>query len=929
MPLSPKDRLGPYEILDRIGKGGMGEVYRARDARLNRDVAIKVSTREFATKESKDRFEREAHAIAALNHPNICTLFDVGSSPDGSGYLVMELVEGESLSTLLGRGALPVEQALRYAIQIVDALAEAHSKGIVHRDLKPGNIIIAKNGAKVLDFGLAKLTADLKKDSTPSDITLTITEPITRTGTILGTLSYMAPEQAEGKETDARSDIFSFGVVLYEMLAGRRPFNGDTQAAVLASILKDQPPPLNTHQPTSPQSFDRMIPRSFERLVRKCLEKKPDDRWQSARDLKPALELIDLDAPPPVAATSTHAAPPPPAPRKRWLWPAIATGLVVIFGAGFGGYRYYQANSFTDLPLLRQDVNLGPDIELMPPVPFATNFAISPDGARIVYIARPTAGGPPRLYTRRLDRANAIELPGTENPRNPFFSPDGEWIGFVVDRKLYKISVDGGALVPLMDLAGQFEGASWVPNMIVVAQGGSPLVRISDTGGGQPTTLAPFAEGEILQSSPQILPGGEAVLFATNLGNKTGLPDPNQSRVEAMSLKDHKRTIVQNNTNSARYVHSRGGLGHLLYTFQGGLYAVPFNASTLEKQGPAVPVLNDMQANANINGKYSVSDSGTLIYQKGLQQSPAGALRTLQWIDAAGKVDPIPAEPADLDAARVSPDGSRLAVEVIEGGRHNIRVLDWRSGRTTSLTFGDGDYGYPLWTPDGQQVVFARSSGNIYFAPADGSGQRQQLTQAGDANHVMMPWSFSPDGTQLAFLQQGAGPTQIWMLPIHKEGGQLRAGTAEKFTITQSFEDSPNFSPDGKWLAYWSRSSNGLQIHVRPTSGQAGLWMITTAQAAAGMPMWSHSSSDLLFRQSPDSPMMAAHYTAQGDTFVADKPRLWMANTNGLIADLSPDGKRLLAIVSQRAAAATPVAHEIVFLQNFFDELRRRAPAGK
>jgi serine/threonine-protein kinase len=916
MSLAPGDKLGPYEILAPIGKGGMGQVFRARDTRLGRDVAIKTSIREF-----DDRFEREARAIAALNHPNICTLYDVG--PD---YLVMELVEGESLSTIVGRGPLPTDQAVRYATQIVDALSTAHAKGIIHRDLKPGNIIITRNGAKVLDFGLAKLTADLAKDRTPSGFTETLTQPITNAGAILGTLSYMAPEQAEGKEADERSDIFSFGIVFYEMLSGRRPFTGDTQAAVLASLLKDQPAPLTQH-PSSPQSFDRIIPRPLERLVRKCLEKKPDDRWQSARDLKPALELIDLEAPTPSTSSASVAV---PAPRKRWLAPAIAAGLAFLLTAGFAGYRYWQANSFTDLALVRQDVNLGPNVELMPPITFATNFAISPDGSRIAYIARPSAGGNPRLYTRRLDRANAIELPGTENPRNPFFSPDGEWLGFSSQRKLYKVSVDGGALVPLLDLTGQFLGASWNKNTIVVAQGGSPLVRIADTGGGQPTPLAPFLPGELLQASPQILPDGETVIFTTTLGNQTGLPDPNQARVEAISLRDQKRKTLQTNTNIGRYVPSRGGTGHLLYPTAGALYAVPFDPGTLEKQGAAVPLLSDMLSTANTNGKYAVSSTGILIYQKSSVESSAGALSTLQWIDAAGKAESILAESADYVSARISPDGARLAVVVHERTRHNIRVLDWHNGRTTSLTFGDADYNNPLWTPDGQHVVFSRSDGGIYFAPADGSGRPQQLV-SGVAPTPKLAASFLPDGSRLAFVQQASGRQQLWTVAIRKEGNQLRAEAPVRFLESDSPDQMPRFSPDGKWLAYMSMRSDGPQIYIRPASGQGGQWVLP--DAPAGYQIWSQSTQDLLYATVVAqglTRMKAVHYATQGDTFVADKPRVWLDSVPSRPEDLSPDGKRLLLIIPQgTATGAPPAAREIVFLQNFFDELRRRAPVAK
>ncbi|MBZ5677322.1 MAG: protein kinase [Acidobacteriia bacterium] len=912
MPLSSGEQLGHYKIVSMIGKGGMGEVYLGTDTRLDRSVAIKVSAREF-----NDRFEREARAISALNHPNICTLHDVGPN-----YLVMEYIEGETLSKIIERGPLPLDKALSYAVQIVDALAAAHAKGVIHRDLKPGNIIITKNGAKVLDFGLAKVSTEKISPESAANIQ-TVTEPITRAGAILGTLYYMSPEQVEGKDSDGRSDIFSFGVVLYEMVTGQRPFTGDTQAAVLAALLKDQPAPMSQRQPATP--------RALERVVRKCLEKKPDDRWHSARDLTPTLELIDLEAPPTSMSSASTSVPiPVQTPHKKWLWPAVAaTALVLLAG---GGYQWWSAHRFTDLPLIRTDVNLGDDIALAGPVTFVTNFVISPDATRIAYIARPTAGGPFKLYTRRLDQPKAIELPGTENPRGPFFSPDGHWLGFgsASSRKLFKISVDGGAVVPLMDLAGVFQGASWGQDskgesVIVVAQGGKPLVRIADNGGGQPASLGPFAPGEIIQVSPRLLPGGKAVLFAGNTGNEGGPSDPDRGSIEGISLADHQRKTILKGAASPRYVASRGGAGHLLYTFKGAVYAVPFDPDRLETQGSAVPILSDAQISPTTRAKYDVSLTGTLIYQKGSGAAGEGALSTVQWIDPSGKMEPLLAKPGTYSDVRVSPDGKRLAMTVGDGAKQDIQVLEWQSGRTTSLTFGTTAYADPVWTPDGQSVIFAASDGNLYSARADGSGQPQVLVK-GEATAPRIPWSFSPDGKRLAFMQRVAGVYQLWTLPIGQEGSVLRAGMPEQFLKSTATDIMPQFSPDGKWLAYRSNVSGTDQVYVRPASGQGGQWIVSTQAATA--PLWSRNGQDLLY-ETTDGPVMAVHYSAKGDAFVADKPRVWLAKFTGSSGDLSADGKRLVAIVPEHAAAAPQVEHEVVFLQNFFDELRRKVPTGK
>ena len=415
MPLSSGEQLGHYKILSMIGKGGMGEVYLGTDTRLDRSVAIKVSSREF-----NDRFEREARAISTLNHPNICTLHDVGPN-----YLVMEHIEGETLSKIIGRGPLPLDRAVSYAVQIVDALAAAHAKGVIHRDLKPGNIIITKHGVKVLDFGLAKLSTERLSSDSASSID-TMTEPITRAGAVLGTLYYMSPEQVEGKETDERSDIFSFGVVFYEMITGQRPFNGDTQAAVLASVLKEPPPPMSPWQPA--------VPRQLERVVRKCLEKKPDDRWHSARDLKPTLELIDLDAPGTSISSASASVPIPvqtPS-RRKWLWPALAVASLMILAAGAAALWLKPS---APARAARFEVTLPEGVQ------FSQYVSVSPDGHKLVFNATGAKAG---LWIRDLDTLQWRQLSGTEGSSSPFWSPDSRFLGFSVGNELKKIEVAGG-----------------------------------------------------------------------------------------------------------------------------------------------------------------------------------------------------------------------------------------------------------------------------------------------------------------------------------------------------------------------------------------------------------------------------------------------------------------------------------------------------
>jgi serine/threonine-protein kinase len=496
MPLSPGDKLGPYEIIAPIGKGGMGEVYKARDTRLDRIIALKVSDAQFS-----ERFEREAKAIAALNHPNICTLHDVGPN-----YLVMEYIEGAPL-----KGPMPVDQALKYAAQICDALDAAHKKGITHRDLKPANILVA--GIKLLDFGLAKLeTSGIGQAPKPDDATLTMA--LTGKNEIVGTLYYMSPEQlqsrATGKEIDARSDIFSFGIVLYEMLTGKRAFEGASPASVIAAIM-ERPAP----------SITDVAPAALDRLLKRCLAKDPDDRWQTARDLKAELEWI--------ASSSGHAAAALTPVARRSLLPWIAAAVMTLIAAlGLAGW--YRGTRPPELkPLVRLDVDLGAGA----PRAFriGADAIISPDGTRLVYAALG------KLFTRRLDQPNAAELAGTEGAFSPFFSPDGQWVAFFAAGKLKKVSVEGSAVTVLCS-AVRGSGGSWGEdgNIIASLTIGGALSRIPSAG-GEPTSVTELANGEVTHHWPQILPGGQAVLF-------TGSPTTGTyeaARIEVISLRDHRR----------------------------------------------------------------------------------------------------------------------------------------------------------------------------------------------------------------------------------------------------------------------------------------------------------------------------------------------------------------------------------------------------
>jgi serine/threonine-protein kinase len=860
MSLAAGSKLGPYEILAPIGAGGMGEVYRAKDTKLDREVAIKVLPAALAQDpERLARFEREAKVLASLNHPNIAQIYGVEDRA-----LVMELVPGEPL-----KGPLPLETALNYARQIADALEAAHEKGIIHRDLKPANIMITPAGVvKVLDFGLAAVAQSSDPSNPANSPTLTISP--TRAGMILGTAGYMSPEQARGKAVDKRADIWAFGVVLYEMLTGKPLFEGETVSDTLAAVLKEEP------------DWTR-VPVKVRRLLRACLQKDPQQRLQAIGDWR----LLLADAQPSPTAT-----------KSKLPW-ALAALLAVV--AGVALWAPWRATRPLERPLIRLDVDLGPDVSLPGPVPAGTrnSVSISPDGTRLAYVAS-VSGGPPRLLTRRLDQAKAIELPGTEGAYQPFFSPDGLWIGFSSGDKLNKISVEGGAVVPLGE-SSSFPGASWGDDGIVLGGTLTGLVRIP-SGGGAATPVTEMRHGETGHGFPQILPGGKALLFVVYTTNF----DADKATIEVVSLRDHVRKVLLQGGTSPYYLPS----GHLVYANKGTLFAIPFDLDRLETRGTAVPVLDGIAYQsqlglAHLDFSRSPAGPGALIYRKGSGGGPQ--MSTIQWLDGAGKKEPLLAKPGNYRDLRLSPDGRRLALSVEEGGRQDIWVYDLQRDAMTRLTV-DGSYISPIWSPDGQYIVFTSYSGPLYLTRADGGGQPQAITQGKNPQRA---FSFSPDGKRLAYQElssSGLRSMQIWTLPLEEHGGQFRAGKPELFVGTEGFALYPAFSPDGRWLAYESGARGGArEVYVRafptPASGQGDRWQISNG----------------------------GQFPVKGDVFVADKPRVWLSKLRGPTAafDLAPDGKRIAVVTPVESAEAPKQEHDVVFIENFFDELRRRVPANK
>jgi eukaryotic-like serine/threonine-protein kinase len=872
MPLSAGDRLGPYEILALIGNGGMGEVFKARDTRLDRIVAIKVSNSEFS-----ERFEREARAIATLNHPHICQLYDVGPN-----YLVMEYIEGAPL-----KGPMPLALALRYGAQICDALGAAHEKNIVHRDLKPANIMVTKSaGVKLLDFGLAKIGPPVRIDQT------TKTMGLTGKGEILGTLSYMSPEQVNGQDAGPQSDIFSFGLVLYEMLTGKRAFEGSTPASAIAAILTRPAP-----------SISDVAPAALDRALKRCLEKDPENRWQSARDLKAELEWITRTPEP----GKTAPASPMRASRLSVVAWSVAAIALALAAWGWGRALLYGRPAL--LPLVSLDLDLRAD----PALPQGGGWAIlSPDGSRLVYASMG------RLWTRRLDQPEATELPGTEAIYPPFFSPDGQWIAFAAQGKLKKISIEGGAPIVLCD-APFLQGGSWGTDGNIIANLGVGGLSRLPSSGGMPTPVTELEIGESAHFFPQILPGGAAVLFTS--GDVVGQVD--KFRIEVVTLADrHRRILVQGGTYG-RYLAASNGAGYLTYVSQGTLYAVPFDLKALEVRGTPVPMLERIDYSTQLGyAWYSVSQTGALLYRSG-EMGPGG--NVVAWVDAAGQTQPLLAKTGVYQSPRLSPDGQRLAVVVEQDGAEDIWIYDLQRDTLSRLTSGGALS--PVWTPDGRYIVFGSLASGMFWTRADGSRKPQPLNQS---KNIQFPNAFTPDGKRLVFVQVDPknGPG-LWTLPIENDGTGLRSGKPQVFLATPFLEGQASFSPDGRWLAYYSGQSGAREVYVRSFPDNGGEWQISNGGGSS--PIWSRSGHALFYRTS-DNQIMVANYTAQGDSFVSGKPRVWSRIANvGRSGnfDLAPDGKRIAVIMPGDAGGGQPAGSHATLALNFFDELRRRVSAGK
>ncbi|MGE5833618.1 MAG: protein kinase domain-containing protein [Acidobacteriota bacterium] len=903
MPLIPgSTRLGIYEVTALIGEGGMGLVYRARDTKLNRDVALKVLSDSFTSDPDRlARFTREAQTLASLNHPNIAHIHGLEES-GGVRALVMELVEGDDLSQRIAKGAIPTDDALPIAKQIADAMEAAHEQGIIHRDLKPANIKVRGDGTvKVLDFGLAKALDAKPSSATDVAFAPTITAPaMTHAGMILGTAAYMSPEQARGKAVDKRADIWAFGAVLYEMLSGRRAFADRDLSLTLANVLHREP------------DFDALppsVPARVIQAIRVCLRKDPKQRAADIRDVRLALEGAFETAAP---QTALAAGAVPRSVVARAL-PAVSAVLAVALGIAL--WAPWRSEKPVDRPLVRLDVDLGADAAF-PLYNTGTSVAISADGMRLAFVSRG------RLFTRRLDQPTATELAGTQGAHDPFFSPDGRWIGFALLERVSKISVDGGPVVPVGAIAadGVFGGASWGEDGFIYVgdSAGKGLQQLPDAGGAA-KILVPNDGGEA-NVEPQVLPGGKALVFAA--GNASSGVD--SYTIEVLRLADGHRTELIRGGQSPRYLASSDGTGYLVYVNKATLFAIRFDLATLETRGTAVKLLDDVAYGVQMNaGLFAISRAGTLIYRK--DRSAAAALTTMQWISASDEVTstkaPLRPTPGAYQMPRLSPDGTRIAYVISEGAnQYDIWVFDLQRDVPRRLTAGGVNLS-PVWSPNGQYIVFEKIGQGLFQARTDDASQPQALMPR---SVPQLPWSFTPDGKQLAYFEK----VQIWTVALEDQGGQLKAGTPEQFIKSTSNDQSPSFSPDGRWLAYQSTQSGKNEVYVRafpaPATSSGGQRQVSNNGGV--LPHWSRTG---LVYQSGDQ-LMTVSYTVKDTTFIADKPRVWIASLSGATGwDLARDGKRVVALIPESTAKAPPPEHEIVMLQNFADELRRRVPFGR
>ena len=887
MSLSVGKKLGPYEIMEQAGAGGMGEVFKAKDTRLDRTVAIKVLTGIVANNpDLRQRFEREAKAISSLNHPNICILYDVGQQ-DGQNYLVMEYLEGETLANKLRNGPIGTDELLRYAIQIADALDKAHKRGLVHRDLKPGNVMITKDGAKLLDFGLAKLKVSGAIVEGISGITKTT--PLTGEGTIIGTLQYMSPEQLEGKEADSRSDIFSFGAVLYEMATGKRAFEGSSQASLIGAIMKEEPRSISQLQPMSPPML--------ERTIKQCLEKDADNRWQSAGDLKRALQWV--------SEGGSQIGIPIPVSKRRKLNEKILIGISTILFAGIAilGTLYFKKVS-EPVEVVRTNILEPEGTELSTFT--GGSFVISPDGLKLAFTAHDSAGGDDYLWVRPLNSMTAMRLPGTEYAFIPFWSPDSRYIGFFAGGKLKKILASGGPPLTLCD-APSGRGGSWNKNDIILftpASQRSAIHKVPAAGGiAAPVTVLDTLFNDYTHRWVEFLPDDKHFLYYAKTQGEAG-SEQDAICLGSLEIPETKR-LFQAKSNIA-YAND-----NILFMREGTLMAQPFDAAGLKLVGDAVPVAENVSYLRDYNrGVFTASPSGHLVYRVGDVTSGSNLIivdRNGQPVDTIG-------EQVVQFAPFISNDGKFISVEIADqtGVNTDIWIYDLVRGICPRFTFGPGKEYHGIWSPDDKQILYTTvetDSNSIYVKSVGGADSAKMLYQS---SFLLWPSDWSKDGRFVAFSHNDN--FDIWILPM--ESG----GEPYPYLKTTFFEGWPVFSPDSRWLAYNSNESKKWEVYVAPFPNHTGKWQVSTN--GGSHPRWSSDGGKIYYLDYKDKIMVAEVDGSGASLKVGQVQPLFqidIAWRRGSVYDVFPDGERFL--VNARPAAQSN--SQVVLVLNWAEELKK------
>jgi serine/threonine protein kinase len=886
--LAAGSRLGPYEILSPLGAGGMGEVYRAKDTRLDRTVAIKVLPSHLSSSpESRQRFEREAKTISQLSHPHICALHDVGNQ-DGVEFLVMEYLEGETLAERLAKGSLPRDQTLRFGIQIGDALDKAHRQGIVHRDLKPGNVMITKSGVKLLDFGLAKALSPARSALELTSLP-TQAAPVTREGTLLGTVQYMAPEQLEGREADARSDIFAFGCVLYEMATGKKSFSGATQASLISSILRDEPQAVSHVQPTAPNALDH--------VVKTALAKDPDDRWQTAHDVVAQLKWIQEGG----SAIGMPAVA-PRRNRERLAW--------VIAGILFAGLAAALV-----WPLRRPSPPRTVRFSVAPPqkaefvtFPEAGSLALSPDGKSLALVASTGGGTSPSgkrsLWVRRLDALAATELNGTEGAVSPFWSPDGRFIGYFAGGKLQKIAATGGPPQAICDSAAGSAGTWGRDGTILFSEfgGREGIFRVS-AAGGSPAPVIPLDRAHGAQAWPVFLPDGKHFLIVSGAFGS-------EKEIRVGSLGSRQTRPILNADSRVAYCPP----GYLLFARDGSLLAQPFDARALRATGDPIPISDSVwMFRSTGNAAFAVSGKGDVAYLSGQRLSP------LKWRERTGRETGVAAAPGAFGRPRLSPDGSRIAVQVADPrhGTRDIWIYDAERGLAQRLTEDPLDAVAPIWSPGGDRIVFGsgrREGGvDIYVKPANGAGSEELILKE---KGVQLPQDWSPDGSEIVYEDYSPARSpqrQLWLLRL--------AGKRDRSPLLRtSFPTSQGrYSPDGKWLAFVSEETGRPEVSVVAATGQGAVRRVSAS--GGSLPRWKRDGKEL-FYLADNGDLVSVGTQLSGDLRIGSASVLFTANPPPRDFDVSPDGRRFLFL--EGGQGDIPRTVDLTVISNWTAELPKR-----